>query len=169
VPDDLTPADPVGAIGTALRACGYDTVDVDLDGNPVVVGRRSDVRLRWMAARLHTFVLAARFPAPEDAGVLDRYLDLACRYAVDHKGGLPRGLQAGTAAVAVAVVDRGSEVTTSWADHPHGRRFAAMAYPVVVELDTGRVVHPGRMLLGAVFSGHLQRVADDVVGPALRV
>jgi hypothetical protein len=172
------PADPplhhdpaVAAVGRALARHGYEVTADVLDGLPVVVGRRSDFRLRWMAVRLQTFVVVARFRTDHVAvsgPVLDRFLDAACAYAAGHKGGLPRGLQTGTAAVAVAVVDSGAGDAATWAGHPHGRRFAAMAYPVAVEVPAGRVVHPPRLVVGAVFNGHLRRVAEEVVGPALR-
>jgi hypothetical protein len=161
----------VAAVGRALGHHGYEVASDTLDGLPVVVGRRSDFRLRWMAVRLHTFVVVARFRTDHVAAgapVLDRFLDASCAYATSHKGGLPRGLQTGTAAVAVAVVDGGDDGARSWADHPHGRRFAAMAYPVAVEAATGRVTHPGRMVVGAVFNGHLRRIAEEIVAPAVR-
>jgi hypothetical protein len=161
----------VVAIGRALARHGYDVAADTVDGLPVVVGRRSDFRLRWMAVRLHTFVVVARFRTdlvPPASPVLERFLDASCAYAAAHKGGLPRGLQTGTAAVAVAVVDDGDDGARAWADHPHGRRFAAMAYPVAVEASTGRVTHPPRMMVGAVFNGHLRRIAEAIVAPALR-
>jgi hypothetical protein len=163
--------DAVDAIGRALTGHGYQVGPETLDGRPVLVGRRSDFRLRWMAARLHTFVVVARFDdggPGVDAATLDRYLDASCHYAMAHKQGLPRGLQTGTAAVAVAVVDRAGADAVTWADHSHGSRFAAITYPVTVELATGRVVHPPRKVMGAVFNGHLKGVAEEILAPAVR-
>jgi hypothetical protein len=163
--------DTVESIGRALARHGYQVGPESIGGRAVVVGRRSDFRLRWMAARLHTFVVVTRFDeggaGPDTAG-LDAFLDASCRYAVGHKQGLPRGLQTGTAAVAVAVVDRAGPDALAWADHSHGSRFAAITYPVTVEAATGRVVHPPRKVVGAVFNGHLKAVAEEIVAPAVR-
>lgn len=159
----------VDAFGQALRQHGYEVTSDTVDGRPAVVGRRSDFRLRWMASRLHTFVVVSRFgPAGTDTGALDHFLDAACQYAVKNKEGLPRGLQTGTAAVAVAVMDQVDGDAAAWAGHHHGRRFAALTYPVAVETTTGLVIHPGPAVLGAIFNSHLRRVAEEIVAPAAR-
>ena len=121
-----------------------------------------------MATRVHTFVFATRFdPAPEQVERLDRYVDLACQYAVQNKGGLPRGLQTGTAAVVVVVVDQATPAVTEWAHHLRGRRYAALTYPIAAETSTGNVIHPRRMVLGAIYDSHLRSVAREIVAPAI--
>ena len=77
------------------------------------------------------------------------------------------GLQSGTAAVAVAVVSGGAGEGAAWASRPHGRRFAAIAYPVAVDLGARSVVEPTRMVLGGIFVPFLRGVVSDVVRSTL--
>jgi hypothetical protein len=137
-------------------------------GRQAVIGRRAQFRLRWLATRLHTFVLVAVFKSDATAEHLDRFMDEASQYATTVKGGLPRGLQTGTCAVAVAVLPSAVGVE-GWASKPHGRRFAALTYPVTVDLANGRVDQPGRMLIGAVYVPYLKELVREHVEPSLRL
>ena len=158
--------DAVAAIGRRLEEAGYESSTVNLDGIPALVARRSDFRWRWFGTRLHTFVFVAAFDHPTRAQ-LDRFATLASRYATANKGGLPRGLQTGTAAVSVAVVDHVREEVLAWADRRGKTRFAAIGYPVLAEASTGKVLRPARMVAGASYASHLRSVAD-LVGEAIR-
>jgi hypothetical protein len=162
------PTDPVAAIGASLTHHGYAVTSEQLDGRSVLVGRNSEFRWRWFAVRLHTFVVVARFsPDPGDVATLDRFADEARRWALANKGGLPSGLQTGTAAVVVAVMDGANEVAVQWATVTRAKRFAVTTYPVVADITTGRVVHPRRMVVGAVFNSYLRDIAEEIVAPAL--
>jgi hypothetical protein len=151
------------ALRRSLTEHGFDTTDATLDGERIVVGRASEFRLRWMASRLHTFVLAAAFDAPVPRGTLDRYLTSAVHYAISHKGGLPRGLQTGSATIAVALV--ADDSADEWASRARQPRFAALSFPVAVNTATGSVAYPRRMTVGAIYRAHLTRVVTTVVAP----
>ncbi|HEX4518611.1 MAG TPA: hypothetical protein VH063_03415 [Gaiellaceae bacterium] len=156
------------ALGAALAEAGYTVTNATLDGTPALVGRSSSFRWRWMATRLHTFVVVAAFdPVPEDAAPLDRFLELAVKHAAANKGGMPAGFQTGTAAIAVALVDGASTAAREWALRPHGRKFGHIAYPVLADMETGEVVHPPRMIVGGIYNAHLKGIAERVVKPAL--
>jgi hypothetical protein len=158
-------SDVVADIGRRLEEAGYETSTISLDGLTALVGRRSDFRLRWFGTRLHTFVFVAAFGHPPREE-LDRFAAAASKFAIENKGGLPRGLQTGTAAVPVAVVDQVRPEIAEWAGRTF-RKFAAIGYPVLVETSTGRVHRPGRMVAGAVYDAHLRGIADKIVGGAL--
>ena len=104
---------------------------------------------------------------PGAAGPQGRRLTATGAPAITLKGRL-RGLQSGTSAVAVAVVDS-AERAGEWAVKPHGRRFAALAYPVLVDLANERVVRPERMLIGAVYAPYLRQLVKEHVEPSLRL
>jgi hypothetical protein len=161
--------DPVAEIGAALAGAGYTTSNATLDGSPVLVARTTVFRWRWFATRLHTFVVVAQFEPAPDGAELDRFLELASRYGAANKDGLPAGLQTGTAAIAVAVVDHATAASTAWAARVRGRGFASIPYPVLANLETATVEHPGRMVLGAVYGSYLAGIADRLVAPALTV
>jgi hypothetical protein len=161
--------DALAAIGVALDAAGYTLTNVTLDGRPALVARASNFRWRWMATRLHTFVVVADFePVPSDDAPLERFLELAGNYARENKGGLPAGFQTGTAVVAVAVVHGTSTAARKWALHNHGRKFGHVAYPVTADTETGEVVHPPPMVVGAIYNGHLKAIAEKIIAPAVR-
>jgi hypothetical protein len=162
------PAAVVRAIGEALTTSGYETSTLEIDRRAALVGRISQFRLRWLAVSLHTFVAVASFPAgASGADELDRFMAAVCRYSIANKGGLPRGFQTGTAAVAVVVTEGASAEAVRWASVAHGRRLGAITYPVVADTVTGSVTHPGRMLMGGVFNSHLRAIAEEIVGGAL--
>lgn len=134
-------------------------------GRPADAARRSDFRLRWMAVRLHTSVIVASFSAGEARrDVLDEFLDAASRWAVQNRVGRGLlGLQSGTAAVAVAVLPDGAGDALSWASESHGQHFAALAYPVAVDLSSSTVVQPRRMVIGRIFLPFLRGIVRDVL------
>ena len=150
----------VAGVRQCLQA-SYDVELKDFEGATVVVGHRSDFRWRWGAARLHTTVTVAAFGADVGLPALESYLDASSR--ATRTGRIPRGLQTGTAAVAVAVLPSVSGTARGWADRAHGHRFAAVAYPVVVGLSPAEVVEPRRMRIGWVFRGFLREIVVDVV------
>jgi hypothetical protein len=165
----MTPEEAVGQVAQSTAAAGMDTSWTTLLDTQTLVARTSQFRWRWFATRLHTFVVAAPFPtdtATPDR--LDRFLEAATAYAKDNKGGLPRGLQTGVAVIVVAVAGSAEPPAYQWAAAPHGRKFAALPFPVLVDTSTEQVVRPRRMLLGGVYLSHLKSVVDRHVAGPLR-
>ena len=156
----------VTAIRAALGSRGFAVSPAEVAGRPVLTGRRSDFRWRWFAVRLHTSVIVASFTA-EEARVdnLDEFLKASSRWAVaNRRGSRMFGLQSGAAAIAVAVLPDGADAAVvEWAARSHGQRFAAVAYPVAVDLSTGVVVQPRRMVVGGIFTGYLRAIVAEVV------
>jgi hypothetical protein len=94
--------------------------------------------------------------------MLDVYLDAACQDAIARKGAL-RGVQTGVSAIAVAVVDRATADLVAWASKPHGRKFAAITFPVLVDASSRSVTRPERMVLGGIYLGYLKDLVDTNV------
>jgi hypothetical protein len=149
----------------ALGSRGFELSRAEVAGRAVDAGRRSDFRWRWMAVRLSTSVIIASFDAGEARReVLDEFLDACSRWAVQNRRGRrPLGLQSGTAAVAVAVFAGGAGDGLAWASASHGQRFAALAYPVAVDLRAATVAQPRRMIVGRVFTPFLRGIVRDAV------
>ncbi|MBB1244916.1 levansucrase [Streptomyces durbertensis] len=142
--------------GVAERLAG-DGCSVGWDnwaGAPVLVGRRADFRLRWAATRLHLFTIAAEVPEIT-VPVIDSFTRQAMRYAKDHKGGLPVGLQTGVAVFPVLVSDRVDPAAMWWAMERQRMEFACMARPAVV--DTARRAvgyYRGKPVVGRFYAHH---------------
>jgi len=115
----------VRRIEASLAAGRFRVTRDSVAGRQTVIGRRSAV-LR------HTFVLVAVFKADASPEHLDRFRAEADQYARTVKGGPGRAISA----VAVAVVDAAVD-TGGWGPGAVG------AYPVLVDLATGRVTTPG--------------------------
>ena len=161
-------SDPLANVTGALREHDYAIDAARFESRDVVVARRSQFKVRWMFSRLHTFVFVIDF-GDEDvtAATLTHLVDLARGYAIKKKGGLPRGLQSGTAAIVVALSRAPSPALLAWSSRNAARRFAAMTFPVAVNTTTGTLTHPRPALVGYLFNAHLAHVADDIVGVAV--
>lgn len=157
----------LAAIEASLAQGGFKMTRDSVGGRQAVIGRTAAFRLRWLATRLHTFVLAAVFEGrTARPDKLDRFLEECGQYARTMKGGLPAGLQTGTVAVAVAVAESAEEAG-DWAVVSHGHKFASLAYPVLVDVARRTVTCPQHMFIGAIYQGHLRRVVADHVAPAV--
>ncbi len=163
----MTPGEAIERIGWSTHQAGMNPSQQLLYGSPVLVARTSQFRWRWFATRIHTFIVAAAFPAgtatPER---LDGFLRAATEYAKANKGGLPRGLQTGVAVIVVAVTESADPAAYSWASAPHGRQFAALPFPVLADASSGQVAMPRRMILGGIYKGYFTSlVAQHVAAP----
>ncbi len=148
-----------------MSAAGLQPTRAVIGGPTAVVGGTSEFRWQWMATRLNTFIYVASFAPATTAPVLDQYLAAACQGAINRKGA-NRGLQSGVAAVTVAIVENATPEQAGWAAKPHGRRFAAITFPVIVDAATRKAAFPERMVLGGIYAGYLKDfVRAHVEGP----
>ncbi|MEU6840521.1 levansucrase [Streptomyces sp. NPDC046716] len=140
-----------------LVADGCVTDHQDWSGSRVLVGRRSDFRLRWMATRLDLFTLAAVVPEITVAHIAT-FTEQTLWYAKATKGGRPLGMQAGIGAFPVLISNQVDPAAAQWAKAQQRVAFACMARPVVVDLSSQSVAtYRGRPGLGFVYSAHLIR------------
>jgi hypothetical protein len=158
----------LSALEQRLTGAGYDSERATIAGHGALVGRRSDFRWKWVATRLHTFVVAFAPPSLDEG--LARWLALAAQqHAIDSKGGLPRGLQTGTATVPVFFCDAVEPGARAWFGATPAHRFSALLFPVLAEPGSGTVTYfRERMRLGSIYNDHLRGVVQDVIEPAVR-
>jgi hypothetical protein len=156
----------VTRIEAGLASGGLRPARAPIAGSDTVVGGTSEFKWRWMATTLNSFLYVAAFqPGSAASGVLDAYLAAACQDAINQKGAM-RGFQSGVAAITVAVIDHATPQDEAWAAKPHGRRFAAITFPVLADPAAGKVVRPDRMILGGIYTGYLQGLVRQYVeGP----
>lgn len=88
-------------------------------------------------------------------------------YSIRHKGGLPRGMQSGTATVPVILTDAMRPGAERWASTVHHRQFAAFVMPVSVETSSSQVTYPKRVLVGAAYLRAMKRFIEEHVVDAL--
>jgi hypothetical protein len=157
------------ALDANLVAADFTTSEASIGGRAALVGRRSEFRWAWVATRLHTFVVA--FAANGlDAGLAADLTAAAQAYAIKHKGGLPRGLQNGTATIAVFVGAASDPGLRDWFGAKPRQRYAALRLPVLIDLESGELVYFSRqMRTGGIYGNYLHRVIDDVIAPAADV
>jgi hypothetical protein len=157
---DLGPA--MEHIAQSTAAAGMQPSYQRIGGGVALVARTSEFRWRWFATRLHTFLVVAQFPpGTATRPALDAFLGAATDYAIANKSGLPRGLQTGTAIVAAAVTAQPPPEAIAWASAVHGRKFAAIPFPALVDAATRQVVRPQRMVIGGVYGPYLRQMVDS--------
>ncbi|MFC9496330.1 levansucrase [Streptomyces sp. NBC_01474] len=145
----------LASVESRLQADGCATRWEDWFGVPVLVGRRADFRMRWMATNLHLFTVAAAVPEITPQSV-DAFTSQVLTYAKQNKGGLPVGLQTGVAAFPVLVSERVDPAAMAWAEQQQRNRFACFARPVVVDSAQRYVgFYRGKPALGRVYASHL--------------
>lgn len=136
-----------------------------MSGHPALVGRRSDFRWKWFATRLHSFVVAFEV---NDLGnpTAEELTAAAQQDAVKHKGGVPRGLQTGSATVVVFLTGAARpELRARFTREPK-HRFAALLRPVLLEVESGTTTsYTGGMSIGRLYQSHLRSLVDDIVRP----
>ncbi|MBX6358224.1 MAG: levansucrase [Micromonosporaceae bacterium] len=138
-----------------------ETEWVELDGERVLVGRRSDFRIRWMASRLHLFVIAAARSSVSGPDV-EQFTSAAMEYALARlrKEGVPLGWDHGSAVFATLVADQ-VDASAIAATQRQRNAMACVGRPVVVDAATGRAAYyRGTPVLGLIFAGFLRRKAD---------
>jgi hypothetical protein len=143
----------------------------EVDGRYVDVARSS--RFVWYTlSRLHVFVFVAPVDPQTTAEELNQFVRATIDYSIEHKRGLPRGLQTGLAAMPVIITTELPSATRDWASRPPGRawsgRLAAFPYPVTAEVTSGRMSHRSRVVVGGAFAPRLRKLAGQHVGRVVR-
>lgn len=103
----------------------------------VLAGHHSQFRMRWLATRLHLFIIAAVAPVVT-VETLSRFTEAAMDYASQNKGGLPAGFQTGVAVFAALISDRVEPDAAAWASRQR-LKFACVGRPAVIDTGTGQV------------------------------
>jgi len=154
-------SDAYEAIAGTLVRDGFETAHIDLGDTDVLAARRS----RWAStAKIHEFVLVFR-TARLSGEEAERLANAAQRYVIKHKGGLPRGLQTGTATIAVFLDEDPQSSAVQWVDQSPIHRFAALRFAVLLNTATHEFVYwRGQWTRGGAFR---QVILDLVQGVIL--
>lgn len=145
----------IDATATRLAADGCTVQAEDWSGTRVIVGYRSDFRLRWMATKLHLITAVAPAPVVQ-AGSIEGFTNAVMEYALARKGQF-RGLQSGIAVFPALVSPDVDPAALAWAAQRQRVRFACMARPVVIDVARGAVsTFRGTPGLGWIYAGHLR-------------
>lgn len=156
----------VQALAEGLTDGGFKISRAAIGDQQALVARRSEFRWEWLGSRMHTFVVVF------SAGGLDadraRVLcTQAQNYAINHKGGLPRGLQTGTATVALVIPDKAEEDSVRWFRQEPEHRYAALLLPVLARPASEELVYfMGRWSRGYLYRDYLLGIVRGIIAPA---
>jgi hypothetical protein len=155
-------------LAAGLADAGFQMGHSTVGGHPVLVARRSEFRWKWIASRLHTFVVA--FALDElSAECADQLTGEAQEYAIKHKGGWPRGLQTGTMTISVFVCHGADEEAGRWFEREPKHRYAAMRFPVLANPVAGELSYfKGRWTRGYIYADYIVGIVREVLAPAVR-
>jgi hypothetical protein len=164
----MTPQEAIVRIGQSTTRAGFATSDQVFLGMRVLVARTSQFRLRWMATKLHTFVVASAFPpGTATPDQLDDFMHAMMEYGRANKGGLPASSRTSIAAITVAVTESADRSAHAWTAERRGSQHAVQPFPVLVDVATGEVTHMARPLLGSFFYGYLKGIVEEHVTAAV--
>ncbi|MCZ4124807.1 levansucrase [Streptomyces sp. H39-S7] len=150
-----SPRNYLTAVESRLATDGCKPEWQDWSGVRVLVGRRSDFKLRWAATNLHVFTIAAAVPEIS-VGTIDTFTSQALGFAKKNKGGLPVGMQTGVAVFPVLISERVDPAAVAWAEEKQRNQFACFARPVVVDTARHYVgLFRGKPVLGRIYASHL--------------
>lgn len=157
----------VEALADGLTNGGFKASHTAIGDQQALVARRSEFRWGWVASRIHTFVVVFSVGGlgPKRAQALSTE---AQDFAIKHKGGLPRGLQTGTATIAVVIPDEADEDSVRWFRQEPKHRYAALLFPVLARPGSEELVYfTGRWSRGYIYRDYLFGIVRDIVAPAL--
>ncbi|MFD4832000.1 hypothetical protein ACFWPV_19415 [Streptomyces uncialis] len=157
-PSDDKATEYLEAVRGRMRADGCSLTKATWGDHQVVLGSRSDRKLRWMATKAELFVFAAVVPEV-DVRVLAGFTEWAMAFARSARGGV---IGARNAASVLPALISGSvqPEAVDWAA-ADARLLGAtvIGRPVTVETafkGSARVtLHRGRSMYGAMFTGHV--------------
>ncbi|MFD9126234.1 hypothetical protein [Kitasatospora sp. NPDC059571] len=161
--DGESPADAAATtylegLGARLRADGCVVTATTWQGHRVVIGSRSDRKVKWFGTKVELFVLAAAVPEVDQAS-LHGFTGWAMDYCKHLRSGLPG---ARNAAMILPALVSGSvrRSATDWAaKDARVLGTTLVGRPVVVQTaapGTGRVtMYRGRVAWGGMFTGHV--------------
>jgi len=142
---------------------GFAVSDERLAVGPVVVGYRGTFRIRWLATKLHLFVVILTVPTI-DASTLDRFLTESVGYARGHTRWWARSVQQAVAVVPVVVCDVATGPAVAVVEQLPHRDAGMMTLPWLIDTATGRTHRSvGKVVFGAIYRPWL----DEQVGALL--
>jgi hypothetical protein len=157
--------------GAADRLVGAGYAEVPgllVNGHPVRAFRRADFKVRWMFTRLHTFVVIGHISTATQGDMIG-FPSAALQAASAAKGGLPNGLQSGTAVLPVLVADDATEEARGVALRRPDKDFGAMKLPILVDLGQPRAYSfTGAMVWGFAYQGFLKQQQRLAAGDLLQ-
>lgn len=157
----------LAALSRRLTDAGFRVEHARIAGREALVGRRAEFRLRWIATRLHTFVVVFEVQGL-DATLAEQLSAAAQQFSIDHKGGLPRGLQTGSATISVFLDPHPTAAVGGWFAGKPKHRFAALRLPVLADLGAGSVTYfTAGQAVGSLYASYLHGIVRDVVRPAI--
>jgi hypothetical protein len=145
----------VASLTAGLANGGFKTARAAVGDQQALVARRSEFRWEWVGSRMHTFVVALS-AAELEANRAQALSTEAQDYAIKHKGGLPRGLQTGTATIAVIISDEADEESVAWFKQEPTHRYAALLFPVLARPGSEELAYfSGRWSRGYLYRDYL--------------
>jgi hypothetical protein len=143
--------DYVRMVAERLRGDGASVSWEDLSSGSALVGSKSQFRWRWAASKVNLFTVISAVPNVT-ASSLETYANEVLDFGVKKKGKF-RGLQNGVGAIPALVSSDVEPEAIGTAKNTLIRHFGAFAWPVVVDLEAGRVYrHEGSVRIGGVYA-----------------
>jgi hypothetical protein len=148
-----------------MGAAGFTVSGERLPVGPVSVGYRRRFRFRWLATKLHLFVLVLEVPTI-DASTLEQFLVESNAYAREHTRWWARGVQQAVAVVPVVVSGVATGPAVTVVEQLPRRDAGLMTLPRLVDTTTGRThAFDGKVVFGAVYRPWIDEQVAALLAP----
>jgi hypothetical protein len=132
---------------------GFEIIDATILDQDVKIGTSSKFKLTWFATKLYIFVIM-KYKDRITRDYIKQFSKMSLDYAIDHKVGLPRGLQAGMVAFSLLYSEKVDEEAIKWVQKPPSKHFAAMEFPVIFDLNDNEIYYLEKTpAWGAIYYG----------------
>ena len=155
----MSPENYIQQLHARLQADGCDP-QWEAAPDPLLIGRRSEFRIQWMASTIHLFTIAATAPEATIA-TLEQFTDYAMAVAIERKKGLPRGIQTGIALFPTVISENVDPAALRRAGQWQKVKFACIARPTVIDTYTRTVgTYRGTPVAGMLYAPYLRKKSE---------
>ncbi len=151
----MTIEERVELIRQRMDEDGNEVSQVQLAGGSVLVGYQSKFRWKWMATKIHLFIVVVAVPQATSS-ILATLTNDAISHAKSTKGKL-RGLQSGVAVIPILVSADVPAEARATVESPPGKQFAVIQFPAILDSSSEQVYSfAGRVLVGGLYTSWLR-------------
>ena len=151
----MTIVDRVELIRQRMVEDGNEVSPVQLAGGSALVGYQSKFRWKWMATKVHLFIVVVAVPQATSAIMAAVTVD-AINHAKSIKGKF-RGLQSGVAVIPILVSSDVLPEARATVESPPGKQFAVIQFPAILDASAEQVYSfAGRVLVGGLYTSWLR-------------
>jgi hypothetical protein len=150
-------------VANRMRADGFDVHPGELPFRGAVIGTKGVFRLRWLATKLHIYIVLIEQDTL-DVATFDGLISAANAYAQSKVRWWYRGLQQGVAVVPICICRRATEASIIQASGVPTRKFAFLSYPCIFQADLGKLyMSDEKIVVGVLYDKWIKSMINGIL------